>query len=503
MSNSESVTPAAVIAAPPDGAGKDSGGKDLSSENKAPRKSGNSESNEESLAPIPTSDLKPNNGEKKASELGTSFANSSRPTDSSPVVERVIDRRYAGRCSPERLSGETSRQDRRELAAALAHVLRAKLTDGKSIYLDGLGVLFAEAHEVPRAYVLGSRLAIRRESLIKLNFERAGELSPFIRERYHGPLELGDFYQDVYRHLPLAVEIAWTQVQMRFYLSGLISLLRREIVLDGFSHRLSPLCSFFALHNRHGDSTLDWFAGADIFIHSDFEQVRRVEQPKLMERARFDSVVEFGEVALGTKQHTFPINIAQALNDLGVVASRSFYPEMEVVVLERAPGRLAFLTRGAKDIPLLNGSALGAEFVLDCELPSLAAWPFTVLATLIEAVVSAKNSEDGTRINPSGVTCIALPSAAFGINAESSAINGKSSNSWSGALLSHGLAHEQILLTSGEAVQLLWVTPLLEAERALADRRTPEHIATLLARKGVLLSARLNRASVLFRTEVL
>lgn len=424
-----------------------------------------------------------------------------RPASSTPSDKKSAERRFAGRCSPERLSGDTSRQDRRELAAALAFVLRSKLLEGRAIYLDGLGVLFGENHEVPRAYALGAQLAIRRESITRLNFERAGELSPFIRERYHSPLEVADFYQDVYRHLPLALQVAWTPTEMRFYLGGLIALLRREIVLDGFSHRLSPFCSFFSLHNRHGDSTLDWFAGADIFVHSEFEQIRKVDQPKLMERARFDSISEFGEVALGSKRHVFPLNISQALNDIGIHASRSFYPEVEVIVLERAPGRLAFLTSGARHIPHRDGSALGSEFVIDCELSNLAAWPFMVLAALIEAMVSHSGPADQCPFSrASGICHIAIPPAAFGT---SGAALHTTQHIWSGALVSQGVSHEQLLLEDGTLVKLLWVTPLLEAERALAERRTPEHVAALLTRKGLMLAARLNRASVLFRTEIL
>ncbi len=439
------------------------------------------------------------------------------------------ERRFSGRCSPERLSGETSRQERRELADALAHSLRSKISDGKSVYLDGLGVLFPEQHELPRAYLLGNQskvkqLAVRRETITKLNFERAGELSPFIRDRYHSPLELSDLLCDVYRHLPLPLQVGWTHAQMRFYLGGLVALLRREIVLDGFSHRLAPFCSFFALHNRQGDSTVDWFAGADIFVHSDFEHVRRVEQPKLMERARFASLLEFGEVALGAKRHIFPLNISQALNDIGISASRSFYPDIEVIVLERAPGRLAFLTNGARNIPLLSGEMLGAEFVLDCELAQLAAWPFTLIAALIEEIVSEQvqpsggathgiaGHQAGILSRPSGIGCVSIPPQAFGIASTSSDGTNShepeitaavASTTWAGALVSSCNANEAILLEDDSSVRVLWITPLQQMERIIAERRTPEHTAALLIRKGVMLVARLNRASVLFRTEIL
>jgi hypothetical protein len=314
---------------------------------------------------------------------------------------------------------------------------------------------------------------------------------------------------------------------MRFYLSGIVALLRREIVLDGFSHRLQPFCSFFSLHNRHGESTVDWFAGADIFIHSGFEAISKVEQPKLMERARFTSVTEFGEVALGARKHTFPLSIAQALNDIGVTPSRSFYPEVGVSVFERAPGRLAFLTDGARHVPCVSGRALGAEFVIDCELDQLSAWPFTVLASLIDAVVSQpelSRHDGGDSVMGSGeggtgaardpsknvgilrspaLSVIPVPASAFGQASANGGLVDNGNGLWAGALLSQSDTHEELLLESNDSLKLLWITPLFGSEYALATRRTADHAAALLKRKGVMMSARLNRASVLFRTEVL
>jgi hypothetical protein len=405
-------------------------------------------------------------------------------------------------------------------------MLRSKLSSNRAVYLEGLGVIFPELQEISRAYVLGGQLAVRRESILRVNFERAGELSPFIRERYASPLEIGALGPDVYKHLPLPLQLTWTPTQMRFYLSGIVALLRREIVLDGFSHRLQPFCSFFSLHNRHGESTVDWFAGADIFIHSGFEVVSKVEQPKLMERARFTSVTEFGEVALGARKHTFPFSIAQALNDIGVTPSRSFYPEVGVSVFERAPGRLAFLTDGARHVPNVSGRALGAEFVIDCELDQLSAWPFTVLASLIDAVVSQPelrrhdggdsvmgSGEGGTGAsrdpsNSAGIlrcpalSVIPVPASAFG-QAYNGGLIDNGNGIWAGALLCQSDTHEELLLESNDSLKLLWITPLFESEYALATRRTADHAAALLKRKGVMMSARLNRASVLFRTEVL
>ncbi|NDC36522.1 MAG: hypothetical protein EBZ48_00535, partial [Proteobacteria bacterium] len=58
------------------------------------------------------------------------------------------------------------------------------LRSGAAVYLEGLGILFPEIHEGLKSYTIESKLAVRRERSVSINFEKCSEIVSVHRERF-------------------------------------------------------------------------------------------------------------------------------------------------------------------------------------------------------------------------------------------------------------------------------------------------------------------------------
>ena len=195
--------------------------------------------------------------------------------------------------------------------------LRFFLSRSIPVYLNGFGILFTKPHSQDRSYQKCSSLIVRKENYRTIEFEKCASITNFHRQTYPGLIELKELSERILALLPIEQAAPINEKIIRARLSVLIGDVLSETVIKGCSNLLSSIGTFYALHNRQGNSLEDWFAGSDIFISSNFAQPISVGKCIVRERPILESAWELLGAAFGEPLIKLKINLTKELKELG------------------------------------------------------------------------------------------------------------------------------------------------------------------------------------------
>ncbi|MCB0311312.1 MAG: suppressor of fused domain protein, partial [Bdellovibrionales bacterium] len=202
------------------------------------------------------------------------------------------------------------------------------------------------------------------------------------------------------------------------YIAGFMHFLKEEVVVRGISEMLSEIGIFYALHNRQGNSFQDWYAGADIFIKTQYQPLVKVGKSRLVERPVFQSPWEVFQAAFGLELQSFEVHLPEELQKLdpetaaesdlstqqGQIAVAIFDTKQTTRQGERV---LLYCTDGIRKLHGQDGHKriAGCEFVVQIavtdESSDFPVWPnrFLTLAWLLLESSKSKSIRPGTGLS--------------------------------------------------------------------------------------------------------
>ncbi|WKZ56275.1 MAG: suppressor of fused domain protein [Bdellovibrionota bacterium] len=249
-----------------------------------------------------------------------------------------------------------------ELSAAIISFIERDIP----VWLEGFGIIFPKKSSHVRTRAIEDRLTVRRESRKSICFEKCSELVSFHREQFEGLVETKHITAHIYPQLPAPVRTQLSERELNRSLVKLIASLKDEVVRNGVSRMLADVGDFYALHNRQGDSSADWFAGSDIFIVPHYRRTTHVEPLQQFERPILQNAHEPFEAAFGKPVKVYSHTLPKGEN---VPATNSRIAVFSILPCEgdKDVHRLIFVSDGVRRASI-GASAGGSEFVVQLEL---------------------------------------------------------------------------------------------------------------------------------------
>ncbi|MBX7138155.1 MAG: suppressor of fused domain protein [Oligoflexia bacterium] len=430
------------------------------------------------------------------------------PAPSTPAAGPNNLRSLSVKMSAQEFLRSTNPDERSTLCAELIVALTLFLDANRPVYLENFGILIPTSSKELAPRVIENQLLLREETLRAITFEKCSELVAFHRTNHPGIVETAELTQRLYPALPLQLQVKWSEWIVRRLVRGLIQQLSKQVVVSGFSNQLEPLGSFFALHNRQGESLSDWFAGADIFFRPAKKPVVKVGQSRLVERPQYLDAFEPFECTFGPSICSFEVDLQEQLALLGEsVASHhsSDYPATPIRVAvfdggssEQEQQVLLYVTDGMRR--LYSGERKehlpGNEFVFQLametkpdslqHIKSIPKWPLKAFAMAWALLESSKSRT--TR-------------AGAGLHAPE-ALCGKSDERLKTVLVTRFSKMRTEQLSADGSFIYLNLTLIVDDEAQVAKLYSPEHLLTLLGHRKVDQITRLRRPSIVARSGI-
>lgn len=397
----------------------------------------------------------------------------------------------------EYLSSDEKELLRFELNCALVQFLQA----GRSIVLEGLGVLSPHKEVLKRTYVFKDWAILRDETKRTAIFEKSEDISGISPHAYHQLVDTWELVQTIYSKLPLPLQIRWAERELRKVLLGYLREIKDEIIQRGFSHQLRGVGIFHALHNRQGESARDWFAGADIFVNSSFQQILSLGANRRISRPVLETAWELLEAGFGTAHHCFEFSLSDQLKLLGFSSAqidefKLTSDTIRVSAFKKGSSpqgnALLFVTDGIRGLAPISRPQrklrheLVFEVVADYESESVCAAASRALT--IGAVLLL-----GDPINPINANTALTTAHSLDPNFPTR-LKGALLTSW------YTCCHEQ--LSKDVEFQFASVIGITADESELVARRGKAHLLSLLRRKGAIHQTVLKRPSCLLKSSI-
>lgn len=253
------------------------------------------------------------------------------------VGAKTVSSHYQGRGSSKRISnritpaafgvsefqGSLSQLETESLESALSRAIIFFLEHDRPVWLEGIGILNTEKVTHEKSRILGGSVIVRPETRRVVTFEKCNELVAYHYERFggrdrsQGIIETKQLAVRTYAILPIELQLRWSEAELARVVRGFLRVVKHEVVVNGFSTRLSALGDLCALHNRRGDSIGDWYAGADIFMVPKYRQVIKVGPARVFPRPKLENAWEWLAAAHGAPLVTFDANLTAELLTLG------------------------------------------------------------------------------------------------------------------------------------------------------------------------------------------
>ena len=411
----------------------------------------------------------------------------------------------AVRVSPDSVYAEMSDEERYIICSSLGRLVEQTLRSGRAVFLEGLGIVFPNTTASFRSYTVEEKLAVRRESVTTVDFEKCAEILAMHREKFGSIMETRELSSRLYPSLPLLLQLRWSPDDLKRRLQGLVRAIRSEIVTNGVSRRLDKVGTFYVLHNRHGTTPEDWFAGADIFLSSPHRWIREVEQSALFERPVLQSSWELFSAAFGREVGHLDVDVAKELAAVHGFQAPKLPVELRqlsirVFQVTSSPSKigettLLFCTDGVRRLaigPDRRGSPRceltfqlsfesAATTVSAAQIPS---WPKRVFALAAAIVAHQLLGRDSAWVGMSVPMVDRSPTRLEAVLLQRLTT----------------VANEQ-LSAEGE-FSYVNVIGITGDELALAEELGLSHLIALLRRKGLDIVTKLHRTSVIARTTI-
>lgn len=246
------------------------------------------------------------------------------------------------------------------------------LENGLPVYIHAVGILFPKVIQTSRPRLYPSHFTVSTDKVRIFDFEKCSELIALQKERFKGVVETRDIAIRVYKVVAKFLSSEVTLEAIFAFIHGLFKQCREEIVLDGQSTLFPRIGHFFALHNRQGETQKDWFAGADIFLKSIYEQTLLTTKTLSFERPTLCHSLEPFEALYGPPICIDTMDMQQCLPAVGYNLSDEDLHGIQAVIFRVAvfadpnSKNLIYVSDGLRSVGIKHSSRTGKgqEFVI-------------------------------------------------------------------------------------------------------------------------------------------
>ncbi len=264
---------------------------------------------------------------------------------------------------------ESSEEERRILNFGISSSITESVFDGRAVYLERLGIVFPSTRNRKRSTLEDRTFDLISETVVAPEFEKCSELISYQRDRFKGIVDTKDLISIVKGKIAFFVK--WKDKKIDRYIRGFLALLRYEVIVYGYSERLSQLGIFYAVHNRQGKNDSEWIDGADIFLRTDLEIVLESGRVGRYTRPVLASAWEPFEAQYGKPISYISLNIKEELRELGIEENEiskiltNQQSPLEISVFKcttESDDKLVFVTNGLRKLGI-KSHGIGTELV--------------------------------------------------------------------------------------------------------------------------------------------
>ena len=239
------------------------------------------------------------------------------------LLKRKPSSSWEYKISTSEFVSSTTAEERHFLREYLCYALINSLEEFHPIYLEKFGLLFPVTSKNIKPSLVGNDCFLTKNEELSISFEKCSELLPIHKENYPTIIETAHLCKYIYDELlPKSLKDRWTLKALRRNLRGLISTIRDEVVVEGYSPQLSSLGELFALHNRQGKTLLDWYAGANIALVPKYKKPLESKVISKFEQPTLDSSYEIFHAAFGRSIGKYNFQVKDELRALGYDTER-------------------------------------------------------------------------------------------------------------------------------------------------------------------------------------
>ena len=416
----------------------------------------------------------------------------------------------------EKFMHETKDSEKEIIASCLSKAILRFTSNGRPVFLKEFGIVLCKKQKTQRSSVYKNSSVVRTILKQTLDFQKCGELTSYHNEKFPNLVEEAELARVIYANLPMSLAIQWDFNILRSLLRGLIETIKHETITLGRCKRLPELGEFLSLHNRQGDKLSDWFAGADIILHSTFEDILECQNCNVFERPTVQNAWEIFEAMYGKPIHIFSLSIEDELKKIGYelpqteLAKENSKP-FKIAIFDHKAGQnhqLVYCSDGLRNLALQNTSRNKSKHVFGNELVFQVAydndfresakndnnihddivlpdWPRRVLALgwILMFEAATKTLKVGSGLS------IGVPFCGKALNSHLTTAFATPLNSCGGEMLSNeGAFHYMNLLA------------ISEEEAKFAETVSPHHLLYLLSHRKLDQVTKIGRASILSKT---
>ncbi len=225
--------------------------------------------------------------------------------------------RHSLRITHEEYLRITTEDDRNLLRFELNCAAVQFLENNRPVYLESLGIIYPETVCETKSHTVGSFYAIRNETLRHLRFEKCDDIIGLPAEVTTKLAQTRELASRIYPRLPLVLQVKWTFADLQGILRVMVTSLRQKIIRAGHSSILSSVGDFYALHNRQGSTSAEWYAGADIFLKQRGSCPIAIGKSRLLPRPILKDAWELLVAAYGEPIKTYSVDVLTILKQLG------------------------------------------------------------------------------------------------------------------------------------------------------------------------------------------
>ncbi|MGI6680241.1 MAG: hypothetical protein ACOX3T_01940 [Bdellovibrionota bacterium] len=213
-------------------------------------------------------------------------------------------------------------EDALNLANFFNEIIEINLIEQKVIYLENFGFLIPKKEwtlnckekESEKENEKETLVYFKEEEVLKIDFEKCLIINDYFKEKY-SLIEFRDIIKNInFEHYDIFKNFELRDVLK--YALAFINTLKDDVISNGVSRTLS-IGTFYAVHNRQGESFYDNFAGADIIFKQEIKKVYNEKDTFKYYKPTLDDALEVFKAAYGDYVGVVEVNLRKELVVLG------------------------------------------------------------------------------------------------------------------------------------------------------------------------------------------
>ena len=209
---------------------------------------------------------------------------------------------------------DVNNNDAKIISKFFNEIIKSNLENLTCVYLENFGFLIPNANWGIDYSEKDNVIIMKNEQTLSISFEKCLLLNTFFKEKYN-PIEFKKLLKTSWSS-KLEISKQYTLDDILKYASSFVSTLKYEVISNGVCDLLS-IGTLYSVHNRQGESFKDWYSGADIVFKQKVKKTYVVKETHKYLKPVYNDALEVFEVSYGNYVEKIDINLRKELVMLG------------------------------------------------------------------------------------------------------------------------------------------------------------------------------------------